>query len=282
MRIALTHRDLPEGSVLVPTMGGFHRGHTELIRVACAHARGRPVVAYVFVNPAQFEEAHDFENYPRTLDSDAALAGEAGASIVYAPSVEEVYPEGVGVSTTDESFATGGLPWVATSPGLEDETRPGHLPGVYRVLKRMFELTRCSGAAFGEKDWQQLLLVRALVEREKMGVEIIAAPTVRERDGIAMSSRNVHLSRPMREKARGLSRAIVQAGRHTDPDRAEKAGLDTLVSHGVLPEYVAVRDAETLGKPREGRAARCLLAGRIGPVRLIDNGAWPGFTLETG
>lgn len=281
MRIATTKNELSDatGGVLVPTMGGFHRGHIALIELASARAHGRPVIASVFVNPAQFEEAHDFDNYPRTLESDAEKAGEAGADIVYAPGVDEVYPGGFQVSQTDESFATGGLPWVATSPGLEDAYRPGHLPGVYRVLKRLFQLVEPSAAVFGEKDWQQVMLARAVSEREGLGVEIIPGPTVREHDGIAMSSRNVHLDQAMRERARGLSRAIEEAGRHTDPGKAEKAGLDTLVRHGVQPEYVAVRDAETLGKVREGRPARCLVAGRVDHVRLIDNDVWPGFTL---
>ncbi len=284
MRIVSTHLDLDDahGSVLIPTMGGFHDGHIALIRAAEAAANGGPVIVSVFVNPAQFEESHDFENYPRTLEDDAQRAAEAGATHVYAPSVPEVYPDGFTVSQTDGSFATGGLPWVVTSPGLEDTTRPGHLPGVYRVVKRLFELTRCAAAVFGEKDWQQLMLARALSEREGLGVRIIPVPTVREPDGIAMSSRNVHLTEPMRERARGLSRCIAEAGRHEDPQAAERAGLAVLESHDVAPEYVAVRDAQTLGDAQQGRPARCLVAGRIDHVRLIDNDAWPGFMLGAG
>jgi len=280
MRIVTTHHDLDdaERGVLIPTMGGFHDGHIALIEAAASHAEGRAVIVSVFVNPAQFEESHDFEDYPRTLESDAARAATAGATHVYAPTVPEVYPDGFSVSQTDGSFATGGLPWIASSPGLEDATRPGHLPGVYRVVKRLFELTRCADAAFGEKDWQQLMLARALSEREGLGVRIIPVPTVREPDGIAMSSRNVHLTDPMRERARGLSRCIEEAGKHADPKAAERAGLHTLANHDVQPEYVAVRDAETLGEYREGRPARCLVAGRIDHVRLIDNDVWPGFT----
>lgn len=261
------------GGVVVPTMGALHDGHATLIRRARAVAdqRGLPgVVVTVFVNPTQFNEKSDFERYPRTLDADAETCRAAGADVVFAPAVDEVYPPG-------REVAVPRLPAVATEPGLEDAHRPGHFAGVCQVVKRLFELTRPSAAVFGEKDWQQLQVVKAMVAQEGMGIEIIGEPTVREADGLAMSSRNRFLKPEERAAALALSRALRAAGLHETPERAEEAMHAELAAAGpgAATEYAVVRDAQTLLAWRPGRPGRALIAARVGAVRLIDNEVWP-------
>lgn len=261
---------------LVPTMGALHAGHAALIGAARADAGdGAPVVVSVFVNPAQFNEKADFDAYPRTLETDAAFCERLGVEAIFAPSVEAMYPAG-------ELERGVELPPVATEPGLEDAFRPGHFEGVYRVCRRLFEVTGARRAYFGEKDWQQLQLVRALVEREGLATAIVGVPTVREGDGLALSSRNVHLRGEDRVRARALSRALVEAGRFGDPGEGEAAGLRVLRAGGIEPEYLAVRDDATLGPVRAGGDARVLVAAKVGVTRLIDNAPWPGFALGSG
>lgn len=261
--------------VLVPTMGAMHAGHIALIEQAArlADRHGGPgCVVSIFVNPAQFNEQGDFDAYPRTLESDTLACQNAGAAAVFAPTVQAVYPE---VQTLQDPV----LPQVVTEPGLEDAYRPGHLRGVYLVVKRLFEMVKPSAAIFGEKDWQQLQLARALVKAESMPIEIVPAQTVREPDGLALSSRNVHLSPEDRAKALSLSRALRAAGDLRDPDLAEQAMARVFDQAGVKPEYAVVREDQTL--LRKGRGCdsnlryRALVAASIGPTRLIDNAPWP-------
>lgn len=258
--------------VLVPTMGALHAGHAALIRRGAAEAerrRGECVVT-IFVNPSQFNDPGDFARYPRTLEADLDLCRAAGADVVVAPDVETVYPPG-------EAVPTPPVPRVGREPGLEDRHRPGHFAGVCRVVLRLFRLVRPAAAVFGEKDWQQLQVVRALVEQEGAGVEILAHETIREPDGLAMSSRNRFLSDPDRAAARALSAALQAAACDPDPARAERAMLGCLDAPGVRTEYAVVRDAETLvGHPLPGRSGRALVAATVGKVRLIDNRTWPG------
>lgn len=270
--------------VFVPTMGALHEGHEALISRARQHAeqhagaRGtRPgVVASVFVNPTQFNETVDFNAYPRTLERDAAIAERAGADIVFAPSAEVVYPpDGSPAAATALLPAEHELPDVARLPGLEDRARPGHFAGVYAVVKRLFELTRCTAAVFGEKDWQQLQVVRALVEREGMPIEIVAHPTVRELDGIAMSSRNARLTPEQRRQAGAIPAAIAAARAQSNPADAERSAFRTLQLCGLDVEYAVVRDAETLLEcTADTRHARLLIAVSLGGTRLIDNERW--------
>lgn len=260
-----------EGGVFVPTMGGLHDGHAALIELARreADARGRlSVVVSVFVNPKQFEESHDYERYPRTLDHDSAICEARGADCVYAPAVEEVYPP----DAPDDDRP---IPAVARGPGLEDEYRPGHLEGVCQVVHRLFELVRPSAAVFGEKDWQQLQLARALSIERGLGVEVIPGETMREADGLAMSSRNRFLTPKDRERADALYRSLVAARQGDTPEDAETQMRAVLDEAGVVTEYAAIRDAETLLDWSPGRPARALVAGRLGDVRLIDNMDWP-------
>jgi pantoate--beta-alanine ligase len=258
--------------VFVPTMGALHSGHAALIAHARSIAAGRPVVVSIFVNPTQFNDRTDFERYPRTLDADLAACERAGADSVFAPTVDVMYPPGV-------TIAPPPLPDVATKPGLEDAHRPGHFAGVCQVVKRLFDLVTPAAAIFGEKDWQQLAVIRAMVRALNLPIDMIPHETIREPDGLAMSSRNSLLAPNHRRQALALSRALVEASRHTDPAKAERAGRTVLLANRVVPEYFVVRDANTLLPLAPGSPARALVAARVGSVRLIDNAPWPGFTL---
>lgn len=274
MRIVREAADLERwhGGVFVPTMGALHGGHAALIRRAGDLADGAPLVVSIFVNPTQFNEPSDFDRYPRSFEEDVLLCECEGADIVFAPTTEAVYPPGATAAPPE-------LPEVATRPGLEDAHRPGHFAGVCQVCVRLFGLVRPRCVVMGEKDWQQLAVLKALIAREGTGVNIVGHPTVREADGLAMSSRNRLLSDRARVAAGSLVRALVEAGRHRDSRRAEDAGRRILDDAGVETEYLVVRDAQTLGPAREGSPARVLVAARAERVRLIDNAPWPGFTL---
>jgi pantoate--beta-alanine ligase len=264
--------------VLVPTMGALHAGHAALVRQGAATGGvGVPVLVSVFVNPTQFNDPADFARYPKTLDADVALCAEAGARAIWAPGVEDVYPPGREVAV-GVGVGVGDLPAVATTPGLEDAHRPGHFAGVCQVVRRLFDVVRPRAAVFGEKDWQQLAVVRAMVAMDReAGVErpdIVAGVTVREPDGLAMSSRNRFLTAADRVRGLSLSRALARAASIADPGAAESAMRETLRAAGVEPEYAVVRDAATLLAPVLGRPVRRLIAakvGGVGAVRLIDN-----------
>lgn len=254
------------GSVLVPTMGALHEGHFALIRRA-AELR-RPVMVSIFVNPTQFGPGEDFERYPRKLEEDLASAEAAGATVAFTPDVAMMYPPG-------EEIPVPPLPAVATKPGLEDRWRPGHLEGVAQVVARLFDLTRPSAAVFGEKDYQQLLLVKHMVAGESARwprLEIIGHPTVREEDGIALSSRNAYLTLEQRPRAKGLHRALQSAASAQQPATAERLMMETLAAHDLEAQYAVVRDAETLMTAGSfERPTRGLIAAKLGDVRLIDN-----------
>ncbi|CAN5275166.1 MAG: pantoate--beta-alanine ligase [Nocardioides sp.] len=259
-------------TVLVPTMGALHDGHAALIRVARQYAgpEGRVVVS-IFVNPLQFGEGEDLDRYPKSLDADLAVCAAQGADVVFAPAVEEMYPHGV---------RAGGA--VTIAPGtlasvLEGESRPGHFVGVLTVVAKLFGLVRPEVAIFGEKDYQQLTLIRRMVADLAMGIEIVGAETLRDPDGLAMSSRNRFLSADQRTSALVLSRALRAA-----QDRAgyglpsaRWAAMSMLKSDpAVEGDYLAIR-AEDLSElpdyPEPGTRARILIAARVGSTRLIDN-----------
>jgi pantoate--beta-alanine ligase len=255
----------------VPTMGALHEGHGSL--VSRARADGRPVVVSIFVNPTQFGPREDYARYPRTLDSDCALLEPLGAAAVFVPSAEAIYPRGL-EAARDEAAAIA-LPEVATAPRLEDACRPTHFGGVALVVGRLFDLVRPAAAYFGEKDFQQLRLVQDMVEadRGRFGeLRIVPCPTIRERDGLAMSSRNRYLSAEERTAAIALSRAMQVAHSAQRVETAERLMRDTLESFGLEVEYAVVRDARTL-LPVTGfeRPTRALIAARLGSTRLIDN-----------
>jgi pantoate--beta-alanine ligase len=275
MRIVDDPKDLsaPDlcGCGFVPTMGALHEGHGSLVRRASAD--GRPIVVSIFVNPTQFGPSEDYARYPRTLDSDCALLEPLGVAAVFVPSVEAIYPRGLEAART-EAAATE-LPEVATRPQLEDACRPTHFGGVALVVGRLFDLVRPGRAYFGEKDYQQLRLIEDMVaaDRRRYGsLEIVPCPTIRERDGLAMSSRNRYLAPEHRDAALALSRALQIAHSAQRVATAERLMRDTLDAHGLETEYAVVRDARTL-MPVTGfeRPTRALIAVRLGSTRLIDN-----------
>ena len=278
MRIVERPEDLtPGGCALVPTMGGLHEGHLELVKRGVELARERALpggcVVSVFVNPTQFDEEYDYERYPRMVEQDAALCAEVGADAVFAPSVETVYP-------TPESRRDPVMPQVAYEPKLEDTARKGHFAGVCLVCQRLFEMTDARAAVFGEKDWQQLQTVTAMVRMLRSPTEIVASPTVRDPDGLAMSSRNRFLSEQDRSRGLALSRSLLEAGREATPEAGEAAMRRVLREAGVTPDYAAIREASTLMPPPEGSRVedvtwRAVVAGRVGSVRLLDNMPWP-------
>ena len=255
---------------LVPTMGALHPGHVSLVREARRHADR--VVVSIFVNPTQFAPHEDLDRYPRTLEQDIELARANGASVIFAPDVDTMYPPG-------ESVPVPELPAVARAPGLEETYRPGHFAGVLQVVARLFDLVQPCFAVFGEKDYQQLMTIHAMVDGEREhqrwpDLNVIAHPTVREPDGLAMSSRNRFLDADQRRRALGLSRALDDAQSADTPESAETMMRCTLEAHGLAIDYAVVRDAHTL-QPIEAfddtTPARALIAARLETVRLIDN-----------
>jgi pantoate--beta-alanine ligase len=247
---------------LVPTMGALHDGHAALIE----HARRfcESVVVSVFVNPLQFGPAEDLARYPRTLPADVALCERLGADVVWAPSVEDVYP--------------GGEAQVRVDPGplgnqLEGAVRPGHFAGVLTVVAKLFGLVRPAAAFFGEKDYQQLVLVQRMVADLELGVGVAGVPTVREPDGLALSSRNAYLSPDERERAAVLSRALF-AGQDAAPQGALAvitAATGVLAQErDIAVDYLELRGTD-LGEIPEHGPARLLVAARVGSTRLIDN-----------
>lgn len=262
------------GGVLVPTMGALHAGHFALIERGreLAARLGEPAgcVVSIFVNPTQFSERADFDHYPRTLDEDLARCERHGVSIVFAPTEEVIYPP-------DEVVPVPPLPDVAHRPGLEDRFRPGHFAGVCQVVLRLFHLLQPRAAMFGEKDWQQLQVVRAMTLQQQLSIDIVAVGTVREPDGLALSSRNVRLSAGERVQALALSQALQRAAECPFPDQAEAEMAATIAAAGLTPDYAVIRDATTLEpvEPSRQRDCRALVAARVGPVRLLDNAPWP-------
>ncbi len=236
----------------VPTMGALHDGHAGLMRVARTRVGAGPVVASVFVNPLQFGPGEDLDRYPRTLDADLELCGAAGVDVVFAPSVDEVYPTGEPVVTVDP----GPLAQV-----LEGAVRPGHFRGVLTVVAKLFGLVRPDLAVFGEKDYQQLTLIRRMVGDLCLGVEVVGAETRREDDGLAMSSRNRYLDPAERRRATALSQALAairQAAADTDrPGDALATGQALLdAAEGVEVDYVALTAPERGPAPEPGPGAR--------------------------
>lgn len=274
------------GGAFVPTMGALHEGHASLLRRAASIAdeaaasapsggppsRRPPVVLSIFVNPTQFAPGEDFARYPRTFEQDVAIAGAAGADVIFAPDVEVIYP-------VNGRVATPPLPDVAIAPGLEDAVRPTHFAGVCQVVARLFDLVRPQWAIFGEKDYQQLRVIDALVEAESPrwgSLAIVPHPTIRDDDGLAMSSRNRYLALEQRNAALALSRALQSACAAQHPETAEAIMRRTLEHHGFEVDYAVVRDAMTLMPVTSlDRPTRALIAARLGAVRLIDNRAMP-------
>jgi len=258
---------------LVPTMGALHQGHARLIQACRAEADF--VVVSIFVNPTQFGPGEDYARYPRTFDADLALCARAGASAIFAPGVEALYPHGEGSTFVE-------VP--GPSAGLEGASRPGHFRGVATVVLKLLLAVGADVAAFGLKDYQQLAVVRRMAEDLLVPTRLLAVETVREADGLAMSSRNRYLDGPSRRAAVVLWEALRRAaaaveGGEGDADRVRQILRDTVESEPLARlDYAEVADAETLVPlvaPVGGRRAVALLAVRIGPARLIDNAILP-------
>jgi pantoate--beta-alanine ligase len=256
-------------------MGALHEGHASLIRAASRG--GRPVVVSIFVNPTQFGPNEDYARYPRTLDADLRTCASAGAAAVFVPAVEAIYPRGIDAARDEAAHLA--LPAVATQPRLEDACRPGHFAGVVQVVTRLFELVQPAVAHFGEKDWQQLRVITDMVEMHPTrfdGLRIVPEPTVREDNGLAMSSRNRYLEPGQIEAARGLSRALQVACAAQHPGTAEALMHGVLEEHGLEVQYAVIRSAQSL-MPVQGfeTPTRGLIAAKLGSVRLIDTMALP-------
>jgi len=250
----------------VPTLGYLHEGHLSLLRAA--KAQNAHTVTSIFVNPTQFNEPSDFDVYPRDTERDLTLLREEGVDVVFTPSDEEMYPEGA-ATTVDVAGLT---------ERLEGAARPGHFEGVTTVVAKLFNIVRPTRAYFGRKDAQQLVVIRRMVEDLQMDVEIVDLPTVREPDGLAMSSRNAMLSPEEREAATVLSKSLRLANeRYAEGERDAEAirnAMVTLLGEEPLArvDYVSVADTQTLEEiDRMDSEALVSLAVRIGDVRLIDN-----------
>ncbi|MCE9620425.1 MAG: pantoate--beta-alanine ligase [Planctomycetes bacterium] len=262
---------------LVPTMGALHAGHASLVERAAASRL--PVVVTIFVNPTQFAPGEDFARYPRTLEADQELCRKAGAHAIFIPAVEELYPHGVAAAGAEAAAMV--LPDVATRPGLEDAHRPAHFAGVLQIVAKLFDLCRPVAAYFGEKDFQQLRAVQEMVRLASgrwPDLAVHACPTIREPDGLAMSSRNRYLKPVQRKSALGLSKALgaadAMAQSGGDPAAVEGEMRRVLQGHGLVIDYAAVRSSETLLPLKEiRRGSRALVAARLEGVRLIDNAA---------
>jgi pantoate--beta-alanine ligase len=276
MRVIHTLAELREAlagstrTAFVPTMGNLHAGHLSLVREARRH--GAPVVASIFVNRLQFLPHEDFDQYPRTLENDCALLAPEGCDIVFAPSERELYPEPQGYKVT---------PPAAIADILEGEFRPGFFTGVCTVVMKLFQCVQPAVAVFGQKDYQQLMVIRGMVRQFAMPIEVIGAPTVRADDGLALSSRNGYLGAAERTEAVELSHVLQQlAAGARDTARPltvlEAEAAVALRARGWTPDYLTLRRREDLLPPTDAERAAgqplvALGAARLGSTRLIDN-----------
>jgi pantoate--beta-alanine ligase len=254
----------------VPTMGNLHAGHLSLVRIAREH--GDLVVTSIFVNRLQFAPHEDFATYPRTLQRDCELLAAHGCDLVFAPEDAEIYPETQGYTVH---------PPLTLTDILEGEVRPGFFTGVCTVVLKLFNMVQPTVAVFGKKDYQQLMVIRNMVRQLALPIEIVPAETVRDADGLALSSRNGYLNDSQRGEAVRLNAtlttlvAAVRSG-CSDWQRLEREAGESLAAHGWLPDYVAVRRRSDLRKPSvqatsASDALVVLAAARLGGVRLIDN-----------
>ena len=260
MKIVTSSTELADGCAFVPTMGALHQGHASLFKLA--REKSDYVVASIFVNPLQFEDQAELTKYPKTPDRDIELAKESGVTHLWLPTYKEIYPAGFAKRSAG---ALGDL--------YEGASRSGHFDGVVTVVARLFQLVRPKTAIFGEKDFQQLTLIRKLITELKSDIEIVAAPTIREDDGLAMSSRNVRLDEKAREQAQVLYRALSAAALSLDLDTARTA-LQSVASsqEGFDLDYAEIIDEKDFSKAVDATVnKRAIIAGWLNGVRLIDN-----------
>ena len=265
-RVRAWHRE-GHRVAFVPTMGNLHPGHVSLIEVA--RQRGERFVASIFVNPMQFGPNEDFAHYPRTPREDEHMLAQAGCDLMFMPEVTEIYPNGPARATRVE------VPGLSRI--LDGEFRPGHFEGVSTVVAKLFHIVEPEIAVFGEKDFQQLAIIRRMVADLCMRVEILGAPTVRDADGLALSSRNQYLTSAERELAPTIyatlkAAAVRLTGGDADFASIERSGLRALEAAGLRSDYFAVREARDLNPPGAGeRELVVLTAARLSRARLIDN-----------
>lgn len=260
-------REKGESIAFVPTMGCLHAGHLSLVEKAQSLADH--VVVSIFVNPLQFDNPDDLAKYPATLNEDMQQLSDFSVDLVFAPDVAGFYPEG---KDAVEQIELGNITTI-----LEGEKRPGHFAGVATVVKRLFDLVQPDIALFGNKDFQQVSVIKRLVEKFSLAIKIVTMPTMREHDGLAMSSRNIRLSPAQRKQAPEIYRNLTllkSALNEGNADYAalEKRGFENLKKAGFEPDYVVIRDSETLFAPASGNGQKVILiAAKLGEVRLIDN-----------
>jgi pantoate--beta-alanine ligase len=251
----------------VPTMGNLHPGHVSLIEAARRH--GDRFIASIFVNPMQFGPNEDYAHYPRTPTQDERMLADAGCNLMFMPNVKEIYPNGSERATRVD------VPGLSRI--LDGEFRPGHFEGVSTIVATLFHIVEPDVAVFGEKDFQQLTIIRRMVADLCMPVEIVGAPTVRDSDGLAMSSRNQYLTATERPVAPRIYETLVAASKRlatgdVDFSSIERCGVEALGKAGMKPDYFAVRRAEDLGPPAPDTPHLVVLtAARLGKARLIDN-----------
>ena len=250
---------------LVPTMGNLHEGHLSLVKQV--QAKADFVVVSLFVNPTQFVEGEDFDSYPRTLESDLQLLDNLNTDLVFMPNADEIYPDGNEVTT------------VVTVPELDSiycgKFRPGHFQGVATVVSKLFNIVQPDVAIFGNKDYQQLLVIRNLVKNLNFPIEIIGSSTMREKDGLAMSSRNQYLTDSERQQAPLLFKCINETAKSVENgeknyEKLERDAVSSLKAAGFRPEYLNICDADNLKSPKNQRLV-IIVAAWLGKARLIDN-----------
>lgn len=252
---------------LVPTMGNLHKGHLALVALAKEHAER--VIVSVFVNPTQFGPGEDYAAYPRTLEKDALKLTHAGADVLFAPSVDVIYPNGVDDATSVN------VPDLSAE--LEGASRPGHFAGVASVVCRLLNMCHPNVAVFGQKDYQQFVILKRMTEDLHLPVQLIAGPTERDANGLALSSRNSYLDKDQQMTAAVISQALhavstmLEDG-NRDCMALEHSAMEQITAAGLVPDYVTIRDAADLSVPNEGSTHLVVLAAaRLGAVRLIDN-----------
>jgi pantoate--beta-alanine ligase len=250
---------------LVPTLGALHQGHLSLVRIA--KGLGGPVVGTIFVNRLQFAPTDDFERYPRTLSRDIELLEAEGCDVLFAPSENEMYPE-------PQSYLVTPPPQLADM--LEGRFRPGFFSGVCTVVLKLFNIVQPGFAVFGKKDYQQLLVIRNMVKQLALPIEVVGGETIRESDGLAMSSRNVYLSTVERAEARQLQATLLRTAAAVrsgtlDWQRLQQEAIDALTKRGWSPNYVAIRRRDNLLEPSRGAPLVVLAAATLGTTRLLDN-----------
>ena len=265
-RTVMQCRAAGEQIALIPTMGALHAGHISLVQAA--REKARRIIVSIFVNPTQFAPNEDFSAYPRTFDADLAKLAEAGADGCFAPQADQIYPQG---------FSTGVIPGGPALAGLEDRFRPEHFPGVALVVAKLLNQAQADYAFFGEKDFQQLAVIRRIAADLDIATQILGVETLREADGLAMSSRNIYLSAQERAQAPFLAEilretaAAIRSG--AAPAVAAAQGAQRLASAGFVVDYLEARYADSLAPAasREEGPIRLLVAARLGKTRLIDN-----------